>query len=477
MTRSDTVNIQPVIVSGGAGRRLWPMSRAMYPKQFQRLHSDLTLFQETANRVAGPGFNPPLVVCNDEHRFIVGEQLAELGIHAADIVLEPEGRNTAAAVAVAASWAQARAADDVLAILPSDHLIEDKGGFAEKLHTAADAAIKGGIVLFGIPAEHANPDYGYIRAETPPRDGETPAKVSEFREKPDRETAGNLHSGDGWMWNTGIVVATADTLLGELEKAAPEIVDATRAALSGAVKDLDYLRLDREAFAACPSLSFDRAVLETSDETAVLPLDLPWSDASTWHALWRAGDRDADGNVIRGQAIARNTRNTMIMSDGTLVTALGLDNVVVAVTEDSVLVADLEDVGDVENVLDEVAALGGEQHLFHSTIYRPWGSFHALAAGSRYQVKEIVVKPGASISLQKHFHRAEHWVVVEGTAKILCGEREFVLQENESTYIPLGEVHRLSNPGKIPVRLIEVQSGSYLGEDDIVRIEDTYGRN
>ncbi|MEQ8664769.1 MAG: mannose-1-phosphate guanylyltransferase/mannose-6-phosphate isomerase [Rhodospirillales bacterium] len=477
MTNSDTANIQPVIVSGGAGRRLWPVSRAMYPKQFQRIHSDFTLLQETVNRVAGPGINSPLIVCNEEHRFIVGEQLTEIGIVPADIILEPEGRNTAAAIAVAALWSEKNAPECVLAVLPSDHLVEDKGGFADKLRLASEAAANGAIVLFGIPAERGNPDYGYICPAGPNAADENALMVGEFREKPDRETAASLVSEGSWLWNTGIVVARPDALVTALEEAAPDVMEACRKALSDATKDLDYLRLERKAFISCPSLSFDRAVLESTDAAVVLPLELPWSDASSWQALWRAGDQDADGNVIRGQAITRNTRNTMIMTDGTLVAALGLENVVVVVTDDSVLVADLEGASDVESVLEEVAALGGEQHLFHSTIYRPWGSFHTLANGPRFQVKEIVVNPGASISLQKHFHRAEHWVVVEGTAKIRCGEREFVLQENESTYIPLGEIHRLSNPGKIPVRLIEVQSGSYLGEDDIVRIEDTYGRN
>ena len=476
MTRSDTINVQPVIISGGAGRRLWPVSRAMYPKQFQRLHSDNTLFQETAKRIAAAGIAAPLIVCNDEHRFIVGEQLTEMGITPADIILEPEGRNTAAAVAVAALWAQSRGQEDTLAILPSDHLIDDDGKFAARLTAAAGAASEDKIALFGVPVENGNPDYGYIRPAPGENEGAA-AAVSEFREKPERDAASALAADGKWMWNTGIVVATADTLIAALDQSAPDVVDAVRAALANASKDLDYLRLDKAAFAACPSRSFDRAVLETTNDAVMLPLELPWSDASNWQTLWRTGDKDADGNVVRGQAITRNTRNTMIMSDGTLVTALGLENTVVVVTDDSVLVADLESASDVEDVLGEVAALGGEQHLFHSTIYRPWGSFHGLATGSRYQVKEIVVNPGASISLQKHFHRAEHWIVVEGTAKIRCGEREFVLQENESTYIPLGEIHRLSNPGKIPVRLIEVQSGSYLGEDDIVRIEDTYGRN
>ncbi len=449
----------------------------MYPKQFQRLHSSKTLFQETVNRVIGTTFADPIIVCNEEHRFIVGEQLSEVGRRSASIILEPEGRNTAPAIAAAALWAEAQAPGAVIAVFPSDHVIGDKAAFATCLVHAAESAGEGRIVLLGVDAAEANPAYGYILPDADTQYSD----VARFVEKPKREQATAMLKQGGWLWNSGIVVARSDVLLGELEKRIPDVISGVRDAFAGAVEDLDYLRLAKDPFLAVPSVSFDTAVLEPSDIVSVTRLTTSWTDASSWDALWRAGNRDKDGNVVRGTAITRKTANTLIMSEDTLVTAVGIENAAIVVTDDSILVAGREAAseieGDIEGLIDEIAALGGEQHLFHTTIYRPWGSFHTLAAGARYQVKEIVVKPGASISLQKHFHRAEHWVVVEGTARILCGDKEFTLQENESTFIPLGEIHRLSNPGKIPVRLIEVQSGSYLGEDDIVRLEDTYGRS
>lgn len=469
-------NLQPVIISGGAGRRLWPVSRSMYPKQFQRFDTSNTLFQETLLRVRVEGISDPLIVCNQEHRFIAAEQMHELGIEAADILLEPEGRNTAPAIAVAAAWAEKNNPDGVLVILPSDHMIHgETGAFVTHLRSAAMAAMDDQIVLFGVDAESDNPEYGYINAGD--ATSEAARKVLSFREKPDKGALIKILGEKNWLWNTGIVVARPASLLREIELYGDDIVSRASASLENAAYDLDYVRLDPESFTTCPAVSFDHAVLEKSSSCVVLDFDLPWADASSWELLWKAGDRDADGNLSRGDIILKDTRDSVVISEDSLVATIGLDHVAVIVTDDSVLVADLDHANDVENLLPDVAEHGQEQHMFHSTVYRPWGSYRSLATGPRFQVKEIIVKPGASISLQKHFHRAEHWIVVEGTAKIRCNDDEFVLKENESTYIPLGAIHRLENPGIIEVRLIEVQSGSYLGEDDIVRFEDTYGRS
>jgi len=477
MNSTSPTRIQPVILSGGAGRRLWPLSRAMYPKQFQRFSGDTTLFQATAQRVAEGGMNAPLVVCNQEHRFIVAEQLAQVGIKPADIILEPVSRNTAPAIVSAALWAERHAPDCHLLVLPSDHIIHDDEGFTRKIASVVDAAESDSIVVLGVQAEWANPDFGYILpGGSAPLDSPV-RRVAAFHEKPGSDELDGMLKDQSWLWNTGMILAKPETIIKASGALAATMVDLLKRAQDRAVKDLDFLRLDTENFEKIDSISFDKLILEQTDTLMVAPLETTWTDASNWQAVWQSGLQDNRGNVVRGDVILEQTSGCLVFSDETLTTTLGIDNLAIVVTDDSVLVADLDHAKDLNLVVDRVADAGQGKDLFHSRVYRPWGSYKGLAMGDRFQVKEIVVNPGASLSLQKHFHRAEHWIVVEGTAKVRRGDEEFLLNENQSTYIPLGEVHRLENPGKIPIRLVEVQSGSYLGEDDIVRFEDTYGRN
>lgn len=449
----------------------------MYPKQFQRFNMDGTLFQATARRVASPDMYAPLVVCNHEHRFIAAEQLSEAGVEPADIILEPVGRNTASAILTAALWAEENAPDRHLLVLPSDHIVRNNSSFAGMVAHAMDALPAGRIATFGVRASSQNPDMGYIRPAEDDAGVSGLRNVERFREKPDADTLAAMSADTSWLWNTGMILAAPATILEKTAAIAPEIVANVRTAYVEAARDLDFCRLAEQPFSAIEPISFDRLVLERLEDLMVLPADLEWLDASNWQTIWQAGARDGSGNLAIGDTILEDTTNSLVMSEDTLTATLGIDNIAVVVTDDSVLVADMNNAKDMSRIVKRVADKGGEKHLFHSRVYRPWGSFRGLAVGDRFQVKEIVVKPGASLSLQKHFHRAEHWIVVEGTAKVRCGDDEFLLKENQSTYIPLGAVHRLENPGKIPIRLIEVQSGSYVGEDDIVRLEDTYGRN
>ncbi|MEB3234165.1 MAG: mannose-1-phosphate guanylyltransferase/mannose-6-phosphate isomerase [Cyanobacteriota bacterium] len=471
----------PVILCGGTGTRLWPLSRATYPKQYWALAGtgDETLLQQTQQRLVGLSqLGQPLLVCNEDHRFIVAEQMRQIGVEPAAILLEPVGRNTAPAVAVAALQATARGEDPLLLVLAADHVIADGARFRDTVSAALAAAEAGQLVTFGIVPTAPETGYGYIEAAAPLGGSSSePVPIARFVEKPDRATAEQFLASGRFTWNSGMFLFKASAILAELERLAPEVVSACRAALEQDTADLDFLRLEREAFAGCPSIAIDVAVMERTDRGAVLPLEAGWSDVGSWSALWETDARDGDGNVLRGRVISEDSRNCYLRSESRLVVGLGVEDLVVVETDDVVLVAHRDRAQDVKGVVGLLEAEGASESKAHRRIYRPWGSYDGVTEGERWQVKKIVVNPGASLSLQMHHHRAEHWIVVRGTALVeKDGARELV-GENQSTYIPLGARHRLSNPGKIPVELIEVQSGAYLGEDDIVRFEDRYGRS
>ena len=465
--------IVPVILSGGSGTRLWPLSRETHPKQFQPLVGERSLLQATWQRLEGlPGLAAPIVVANEEHRFMVAEQLRQVGVAPAALLLEPVGRNTAPAIAAAALQARAAGGDPVLLVLPSDHVIADPAGFRTAIQAALPAAAEGRLVAFGIVPTGPETGYGYIQAA--PGEGVRP--VDRFVEKPDLDTARRYLAAGGYYWNAGMFLLRASAYLDELARHAPAMLEAVQAAFAGARRDADFLRLAREAFAACPSDSIDYAVMEKTDRAAVLPMDVGWSDVGSWSALWAIADQDGDGNAHRGDVLASGCRNTLAWGGRRLLALLGLEDVIVVDTDDALLVAHRERVQEVKDIVARLKAEGRPQASIHRKVYRPWGSYDGVDAGERFQVKRIVVNPGAALSLQMHHHRAEHWIVVSGTARVTCDDRVFMLAENESTFIPLGSKHRLENPGTVPLELIEVQSGSYLGEDDIVRFEDVYGR-
>ncbi|MGC2856377.1 mannose-1-phosphate guanylyltransferase/mannose-6-phosphate isomerase [Novispirillum sp. DQ9] len=472
------MTIYPVILSGGSGTRLWPMSREDYPKQLMPLAGPRTLFQDTVARVSAPEFSPPVVVCNDAHRFIIGEQIREVGREPAVLLLEPHARNTAPAAAVAALWVHARDPEGVLALMPSDHLVTDTEAFRTALSRAAKvAAGRKAMATLGITPRHPETGYGYIRAGQPLSNGATGLhRVERFVEKPDAATAERFLAEGGYYWNSGIFVFPAARYIAELERLRPEMLDACRKALAKAKGDLDFCRLDADAFGSVKGESIDYAVMEHVDDTVVLPVDMGWNDVGAWSALWDVGRKDGAGNVAIGDVVTQDTSNSYIRSNGPLTTVLGLDDVAVVVTDDAVLVAAKDRVQEVKTLVETLRAKGREEVVSHPTVYRPWGSYRGIDAGPNFQVKHITVKPGQKLSLQMHHHRAEHWVVVRGTAKVTNGNETFLLHENQSTYIPLGRTHRLENPGKLPLSLIEVQSGSYLGEDDIIRMEDAFGR-
>lgn len=464
----------PVILSGGSGTRLWPLSRESHPKQFLPLLGDRSLLQMTFLRLQGlPGADAPLVVANEEHRFLVAEQLRLVGAKPSALILEPVGRNTAPAIAVAALKAIDTGEDPVLLVLPSDHVISDEEGFRKAVLAALPAAEAGSLVTFGIVPTAAETGYGYIDAG--PGEGVRP--VLRFVEKPDLDTAVTYVASGRYFWNSGMFAFRASRYLEELGKTQPKMLELARQSLAKATRDADFLRLDRESFAACPADSIDYAVMEKTDRAAVLPIDVGWNDVGSWSALWSVVEQDGQGNVHRGDVLARDCRNTLAISDKRLVALIGLSDLVVVDTDDAVLVAHKDRVQEVKEIVATLKAGKRPQASWHRKVYRPWGSYDGIDSGDRFQVKRIIVKPGAALSLQMHHHRAEHWIVVKGTAQVTCGEKVFLLGENESTFIPLGSKHRLENPGRQPLELIEVQSGSYLGEDDIVRYDDVYGRN
>jgi mannose-1-phosphate guanylyltransferase/mannose-6-phosphate isomerase len=469
----------PVILSGGAGTRLWPLSRELYPKQLLALTGSHTLLQQTVLRLEGLGASAPVIVCNEAHRFLVAEQLRALQVAPRATLLEPCGRNTAPAIALAAhaalkgSAAGAAATGPVLLVLPADHLIRDIPAFQQAVRAALSAAQAGQLVTFGVVATRAETGYGYIQRGAAQG---AAFRIARFVEKPNRERALEfLKSGD-YYWNSGMFMFRARRYLEELERFAPEIARICAAAFRGAKADLDFTRIEAATFQACPADSIDYAVMEKTADAVVVPLEAGWSDVGSWAALHEASDADAHGNVVHGDVLSEDTHRSYLYSESRLVAAVGLKDHVVIETKDAVLVAPQDRVQDVRKLVERLRELGRSEYSLHREVFRPWGSYDSIESGPRFQVKRLKVTPGATLSLQLHHHRAEHWVVVAGTARVTRGEEVFLLEENQSTYIPVGMKHRIENPGPMPLEIIEIQSGSYLGEDDIVRFEDRYGR-
>ncbi len=469
--------IAPVILCGGSGTRLWPISRKSYPKQFWPLISAQTMLQETAARAVGPGFAPPIIVANEEHRFIVAEQLRASQAKGARILLEPEGRNSAPAIAAAALLAASTDPDALLWIMPADAAIADGAALTKALAIAASAARTGLIVTFGMHAHSPETGYGYIEQGNALADIPGAYQIARFIEKPDPDTAMALIAQGKHCWNSGMFVATAHTLIDSFAELAPAVLAAARDALAASSADLDFIRLGADAFRAAPSISFDYAIAERTSRAAVVPASLGWSDVGSWSAIWEIAPKDAQGNAAIGDTLIEDSRNCYVRSEGAVTTLLGLDDAIVVTTQDAVLVAHRSRAQDVKIVVERLRETKRQEADSHTRVDRPWGFYESLIEGERFQVKRIVVNPGARLSLQKHFHRAEHWVVVAGSALVTRDTETVLVRENESLYLPLGCVHRLENPGKIPLTLIEVQSGAYLGEDDIVRLEDHYGRS
>lgn len=468
--------ITPVILCGGSGTRLWPLSRDLYPKQLLALTGEKTLLQQTALRLAGMAeVGPPLILCSENHRFLVAEQLRQIGIEPAAIILEPTGRNTAPAAALAALQAVGGAGDTILLILPADHLIRDTEAYQTAVTHGRKAAQGGRLVAFGIVPETPETGYGYIKKGNQLADGAA-YEIEQFVEKPDLAIAEQYLADGSYSWNSGIFMFRASVYLDEMKEHNMAMFERCRTALGAAQKDLDFTRIGREAFFACPSDSIDYAVMEKTGKGAVIPVDVGWSDIGSWSALWEVGERDHHGNVNSGDVILEDTRNSFIHAESRLVAAIGLADTIVVETSDAVLVAPKDRVQEVRKIVGRLRAEGRKEANLHRRVFRPWGSYEGVISGERFQVKLITVTPGSALSLQMHHHRAEHWVVVKGTARITKGGEVLVLSENESTFIPLGVTHRLENPGVIPLELIEVQSGGYLGEDDIHRFEDNYGR-
>jgi mannose-1-phosphate guanylyltransferase/mannose-6-phosphate isomerase len=466
----------PLILSGGSGTRLWPVSRRNLPKQFLALAGKGTLFQQTLARTGQlPQIAAPIVVASEDHRFLAADQLLEAGVDGATIVLEPLARNTAPAIALGALQALQRDPEAILLVLPADHLVGDTASFVQAVEQALPLARQDWLVTFGIRPDRPETGFGYIRrAEAIDDHG---YRVEQFVEKPDLATAESYLADGGYDWNSGMFLFKAARYLEELAAYAPAMLAAVREAHAKASADLDFVRIDHDAFALVPDDSIDYAVMEKTRRAAVIPVSCAWSDIGSWSALWLTGDKDADGNLREGDTLTVDTRNSLLRShDRHLLATVGVDDLIVVTTPDATLVAHRDAAQDVKKIVEQLKAAGRSEHSLHRVVHRPWGNYDSLEAGERFQVKRIQVKPGASLSLQKHHHRAEHWIVVSGTAEVTCDDKVFLLGENQSTYIPLGSKHRLRNPGKVPLELIEVQSGSYLGEDDIVRYDDVYGR-
>ena len=479
------MTLQPVILCGGAGTRLWPLSREQYPKQLLALVDDDSLLQATARRVdsslnaGGASVLPPIVVSNEDYRFITAEHLRQAGQSAATIVLEPKGRNTAPALTLAALVARQSGEDPILLVMPADHIISDVAAFRQEVVRGLDYAHAGKFVTFGIQPTRPETGFGYIRASTSLAGEGAGREIAAFVEKPDAATAERYVASGEYLWNSGIFMMRASAWFEQLSILRPDMLDACRAAHAAHSIDRDFLRVGAEAFAACPADSIDYAVMEKlpAGLGVVMPLAAGWSDVGAWDALWQVGAKDGDGNVMRGDVMAFKSSNTLAISQSRLVACVGLVDTVVVETPDAVLVAHKNEMQQVREVVKRLKLEGRSEADAHRKVYRPWGYYDCVDAGSRFQVKRIVVNPGAALSMQMHHHRAEHWIVVRGTARVTRGEETFLVAENESTYIPIGTRHRLQNPGKVPLEIIEVQSGAYLGEDDIVRFEDTYGRS
>ncbi|MBN4080109.1 mannose-1-phosphate guanylyltransferase/mannose-6-phosphate isomerase [Beggiatoa alba] len=490
-----SLQIQPVILSGGSGSRLWPLSRAMYPKQLLALVTDKTMLQETALRLNDLDLDvlDPVIVCNEEHRFFVAEQMRESDIHHAHIILEPVGRNTAPALTLAALATEEISKDAVMLVMPADHVINDIDVFHQAVKQGAALAMDNYLVTFGIQPDAAETGYGYIKtgARIKPSEIKAPANqdtaclIDRFVEKPDVKTAQQYLDSGGYLWNSGLFMMNATSWLDEIKSLNPGIFTASKRAYNNAISDSDFYRIDRVAFESSPSDSIDYAVMEkivgekssSKHKAAVIPLNAGWSDVGVWSTLWDVGEKDASGNVVKGDVCLHNTENSLLYSNERYIAALGLKDTIVVETADAILVAHKNSAQDVKKVVEGLKRQKRDEYQNHRLVYRPWGSYECIDRGERYQAKRITVNPGAALSLQLHHHRAEHWIVVRGTAHVTRGEEVFLVTENESTYIPLGTKHRLENKGSIPLEMIEVQSGSYLGEDDIVRFDDIYGRS
>ena len=473
--------ITPVILCGGSGTRLWPLSRKMYPKQLLPLTGEDTLLQQTAGRLHGvEGVGAPLVICNEEHRFLVAEQLREADIKPEAIILEPIGRNTAPAVALAALYTEHHLPkDSLLLILPADHLIKEIDAFKQRLTSAIHHAAQGALITFGIVPQGPETGYGYIRRgkALPSENTLLPAyHLAEFVEKPDLKTAQAYVESGEYQWNSGMFLFRADSYLTELAGHHPTMTAACKQAYEQAYEDLDFLRIKKENFAACPDDSIDYAVMEKTDKGVVVPINPGWNDIGSWTALWEVGTQDKQGNVFKGDVLAQDTENSFVHAESRMVACVGLKDHIVVETADAVLVAAKDRVQNVKAIVNLLKKQGRGEADLHRKVYRPWGSYESITKSDRFQVKLITVRPGSILSLQMHHHRAEHWIVVRGTARVTKGDKLIMVGENESIYIPLGVNHRLENPGVIPLELIEIQSGSYLGEDDIIRFEDNYGR-
>jgi mannose-1-phosphate guanylyltransferase/mannose-6-phosphate isomerase len=470
------IPVYPVVLCGGSGSRLWPMSRRLLPKQFLPLVSERTLFQDTLLRLNGiEPIRAPIVVSNDEHRFLVAEQMREIGIEPEVQMLEPVGRNTAPAVAVVAHYLESRDPESCILVLPSDHLVGNVASFHAVVGAALPLAARGLLVTFGIKPQRPETGYGYIEGGDP-IPGSHGIAVRRFVEKPDLESARSYVASGRFYWNSGMFAFKPRRFVEELERFRPDIAAAARVALESGTRDLDFLRLDSAAFLSCPSESIDFAVMERTTGSAMVPADIGWSDVGSWTALWEVAERDSTNNVSHGDVDLRDASGCYVRAEHRMVAALGVRDLIIVETNDAVLVADMARAQEVREVVERLDRQARTEHVSHSRVYRPWGYYEGIDAGQRFQVKRIMVKPGEALSLQMHHHRAEHWIVVSGTARVFRGEEEYFLSENESTYIPIGTKHRLENPGKVPLFLIEVQSGGYLGEDDIVRFEDRYRR-
>ncbi|KAA1143147.1 mannose-1-phosphate guanylyltransferase/mannose-6-phosphate isomerase [Citrobacter portucalensis] len=466
--------IIPIIMAGGSGTRLWPLSRSLYPKQFLSLTNENSLLQETLKRLDGLNCLPPVIVSNNEHRFIVAEQLRQFGVDDFQIILEPVGRNTAPAVALAALKALELHGDHHMLVLAADHAIQDIEAFHAAVLAAEQESVDNKLVTFGIVPTKPETGYGYIKKGEQVKN--SVFKVNSFVEKPDLETAKNYLEQKCYLWNSGMFMFKASVYLDELKKFRPDILAACKESLSSASTDLDFIRLNSDVFAECPDESIDYAVMEKTQDCVVIPLDAEWSDIGSWTSLWEISEKDEHENVSHGDVINYNSRNNYIYSEGSLISTVGVNNLIIVQTKDALLVAQQDNVQDIKKIVEILKKQKRSEHISHREVYRPWGRYDSVERGDRYQVKRITVKPGECLSTQMHHHRAEHWVVVAGTAKVTCGERTYFVTENESTFIPIGTVHTLENPGKIPLEVIEIQSGVYLGDDDIVRLSDKYGR-
>ncbi|MCL1160655.1 mannose-1-phosphate guanylyltransferase/mannose-6-phosphate isomerase [Shewanella chilikensis] len=467
--------ILPVIMAGGSGSRLWPLSRQQFPKQFLTLLGNDSMLQTTVQRLKAIEHAPALVICNEEHRFSVAEQFRANSIQTSGIILEPVGRNTAPAIALAAMQALKKGDDPILLVLAADHVIKDEAAFCASVAQAVPFAQADKLVTFGIVPTSPETGYGYIKRGEVQGDN-AGFSVAQFVEKPNLTTAQDYLASGEYYWNSGMFLFKASTYLTELKAHDPDMFSACEKAMEATQADLDFIRVDKAAFEACPDNSIDYAVMEKTTQAVVVPMDCAWSDVGSWSALWEVSDKDENGNACRGDVINVDTRNTYVYASEKLVTTIGLDDVVVVETKDAILVAKQSEVQQVKKIVEQLKAENRSEWQHHREVYRPWGKYDSIDNGERFQVKRITVKPGEKLSIQMHHHRAEHWIVVTGTAKVTNGDEELLLTENQSTYIPVGVIHALENPGKVPLELIEVQSGSYLGEDDIVRFEDRYGR-